>query len=276
VHAPGDRLGVAEVLRAGHHSLLAHGKAVQAIRGHAKSESRIGFAPVGTVRMPASEDRADVEAARRATFSLEGQPCWANTLWMDPVFLGRYPNEAREAFRESAPEIRDGDMETISQPLDFFGVNTYQGAFVKAGADGRPEELPFPAGHPITAFKWWVTPEALYWGPRFFYERYKLPIIMTENGMANVDWVSLDGRVHDPQRIDYLHRHLLQLGRAGQDGVKIGGYFVWTLMDNFEWAEGFKERFGIVYTDYPTQKRTLKDSALWYRDVISTRGASLG
>jgi beta-glucosidase len=276
VHAPGDRLGVAEVLRAGHHSLLAHGKAVQVIRGHSKGESKIGFAPVGTVRMPASEDRADIEAARRAMFSLEGQHHWANTLWMDPVFLGRYPDEAWEAFRKSAPEIRDGDMDTISQPLDFFGVNTYQGAFVKAGADGHPQELPFPPGHPITAFKWWVTPEALYWGPRFFYERYKLPIIMTENGMANVDWVSLDGRVHDPQRIDYLHRHLLQLGRAGQDGTKIAGYFVWTLTDNFEWAEGFKERFGIIHTDYSTQKRTLKDSALWYRDVISTRGASLG
>jgi beta-glucosidase len=193
---------------------------------------------------------------------------------MDPVFFGRYPDDAWAHMAEEMPEVRDGDMETIAQPLDFFGVNTYQGAFVAASPDG-PRDLPFPTGHPLTAYYWWVTPECMYWGPRFFYERYGLPVVVTESGMANVDWVSMDGRVHDPQRIDYLRRHLLQIEQAIEDGVDIRGYFVWTLTDNFEWHEGYKLRFGIVYCDFPTGARIPKDSAYWYRDVIASDGASL-
>ena len=274
IHAPGDRLGLKEVLRAAHHALLAHGKGVQAIRAAAKAQPAIGFAPVGSVKMPATESPADIEAARQSMFALEGKNLWANTFWMDPVFFGRYPEEAWTNMADEMPEIHDGDMETISQPLDFFGFNTYSGTFVKTTPDG-PRDVPFPDGHPITAFYWWVTPECMYWGPKFFYERYRLPIVVTENGMANVDWIALDGRVHDPQRIDYLHRHLLQLARAIDEGVDVRGYFVWTLMDNFEWAEGYKQRFGIVYVDYPTGRRVLKDSAYWYRDVIATNGAIL-
>nr|MBC8512606.1 family 1 glycosylhydrolase [Dehalococcoidia bacterium] len=131
-------------------------------------------------------------------------------------------------------------------------------------------------GYAMTPYGWAVTPEALYWGPRFFWERYKLPIIITESGMANVDWVSLDGRVHDPQRIDFLNRYLLKLQQASGDGVDICGYFQWSLLDNFEWAEGYKQRFGLVYVDYPTQKRILKDSAYWYKEVIASNGANLG
>jgi beta-glucosidase len=123
--------------------------------------------------------------------------------------------------------------------------------------------------------EWGVTPEALYWGPRLFYERYKLPIFITENGMAGCDWVHLDGRVHDPQRIDFLTRYLRELGRAVDEGVNVSGYFIWTFTDNFECAQGYKARFGIVYIDYATQKRILKDSAYWYRDVIATNGAAL-
>ncbi|MGD9518935.1 MAG: GH1 family beta-glucosidase [Armatimonadota bacterium] len=275
-HAPGDQRGLAEVLRAAHHSLLAHGKAVQVIRAHAKTKSVIGFAPVGAPRMPASDDPADIEAARQAMFAVNGQDLWANAFWMDPVFLGQYPPDALSHFGSLMPKIGGSDLATIAQPLDFFGVNTYSGSFVKAGADGKPESVGLPLGHPITAFKWWVTPEALYWGPRFFYERYRLPVIITENGMSDTDWVGLDGGVHDATRVDYLHRHLLQLARAMQDGVDVRGYFLWTLMDNFEWAEGVKERFGIVYTDFVTQQRVLKDSAYWYKEVIATRGEALG
>lgn len=275
-HAPGDELGLAEVLRAAHHSLLAHGKAVQAIRAGAKGESLVGFAPVGAPRMPASQDPADIEAARTAMFSAGSRDLWANAFWMDPVFLGRYPEDALASFGTLMPEVRDGDLETISQPLDFFGVNTYSGSYVRAGADGKPQGVGLRQGHPVTAFKWNVTPDALYWGPRFFYERYGLPVVVTENGMSDTDWVSLDGRVHDAQRTDYLHRHLLQIARAIRDGVDVRGYFVWTLTDNFEWAEGFKERFGIIYTDFETQERVMKDSALWYREVIDTWGETLG
>jgi beta-glucosidase len=143
------------------------------------------------------------------------------------------------------------------------------------GADGRPQIVPQPTGHALTAFHWPLTPEALYWGAKFFHERYQLPIFITENGMANVDWVAADGQVHDPQRIDFLRRYLREFRRAAEDGVDVRGYFVWSIMDNFEWAEGYKQRFGLVHVDYATQKRTPKDSAFWYRDVIASNGAVL-
>jgi beta-glucosidase len=154
-------------------------------------------------------------------------------------------------------------------------VNIYQGKYCRAGKDGKPEDVPTPVGFPITAIQWPVTPEALYWGPRFLYERYGKPIYITENGMTNRDVISLDGKVHDPQRIDFLHRYLRELRRAAADGVDVRGYFLWTVMDNFEWGEGYKERFGIVYVDYPSQRRIPKDSAYWYRDIIASNGATL-
>ena len=194
---------------------------------------------------------------------------------MDPIFLGKYPEDGLKFYGSDVPVIREKDMETIHQPLDFFGVNIYRGETVCAGQNGQPEFVNDPVGHPITAYHWSVDPKSLYWGPKNFYERYKLPIIMTENGMSNVDWVALDGKVHDPQRIDFLNRYLLQLRKASEDDVDIRGYFQWSLMDNFEWASGYRERFGIVHVDFGTQKRTLKDSALWYKEVIASNGARL-
>ncbi len=130
-------------------------------------------------------------------------------------------------------------------------------------------------GYAQTANDWPVVSECLYWGARFFHERYRLPIYVTENGLSSMDWIARDGRVHDAGRIDFLARHLAQLKRAAQDGVPVRGYFQWSILDNFEWAEGYKERFGLVYVDYPTQRRIPKDSAYWYRDLISTNGATL-
>lgn len=274
-HAPGDRLGLAQVLRAGHHALVAHGKAVQAIRAASKRACQIGFAPVGRVMIPATNEPADIDAAQRAMFAVTARDCWSNTWWMDPVFFGKYPADGWELFGRAVPEIRAGDLETIRQPLDFFGFNNYQGTVVRAGANGQPEPVPFSDGYPLTAFRWNITPDSLYWGARWFYERYRLPIFITENGMSNADVISLDGKVHDPQRIDYTQRYLLALGRAIADGADVRGYFHWSIMDNFEWAEGFKERFGMIYVDYPTQKRILKDSAHWYKQVIASNGASL-
>jgi len=275
-HAPGDTLPFAEVLKAGHHVLLAHGKGVQVIRGHSKTKSQVGFAPVGMVRMPLTNAPEDVAAARQAMFSITQKSCWNNTWWMDPIFLGRYPDDGVEFFGNDVPHVHDGDMETICQPLDFFGVNIYGGARTRAGKDGQPEEVPRAVGHAQTALRWAVEPDSLSWGPKFYWERYKLPIVITENGMSNVDWVSLDGKVHDPQRIDFLGRYLLELRKACDEGVDVRGYFLWAFMDNFEWADGYKERFGILYVDYPTQRRVLKDSASWYKDVIVTNGACLG
>jgi beta-glucosidase len=275
-HAPGDRLRFDEVLLAGHHALLAHGRAVQAIRAAAKSAPLVGFAPVGVVRMPHTDSAADLAAARQAMFTVRERDCFSNTWWMDPVFRGRYPEDGLSLFGSAVPPVRAGDMETIAQPLDFFGANIYHGGFVRAGADGSPEDVALPPGYPKTTQDFWpVTPGALYWGPRFFAERYGLPIVITENGHQNADVVSLDGRVHDPQRIDYLHRYLRALRQACDDGVPVQGYFQWCFTDNFEWAMGDAIRVGIVYTDYPTQRRVPKDSAAWYREVIRTNGAEL-
>jgi beta-glucosidase len=276
VHAPGDKLAFREILRMTHHVLLAHGKAVEVIRARSKQKANVGYAPVGQVKAPATDDRRDVEAARQAMFSItEPKNYWSNTWWMDPVILGRYPEDGLKLYAEDLPEITDGDLKTMCQPLDFFGVNIYQGQTVRAGKDGRAEPVSLPTGYAMTAFHWPVAPAALRWGPRFFSERYHLPIVITENGMANVDWVGLDGKVHDPQRIDFTRRYLLELEKAIADGVDVRGYFHWSIMDNFEWAEGFRQRFGMIHVDYVTQKRTPKASAEWYKEVIATNGASL-
>lgn len=276
-HAPGDTLPLSQVLLAGHHTLLAHGKAVQALRAAAKQPLRIGFAPVGMPCHPVTDSPDDVEAARRATFRIRERNTWNNSWWMDPVFLGRYPEQGLEFYGKDAPRIGAGDMQLIAQPLDFFGVNIYQSAPVRATGDNEEgfERVPFPTGHPITAFNWPITPEALYWGPKFFYERYGKPIVISENGISCRDVVSLDGNVHDAARIDFTQRYLRMLHEAVTDGVDVRGYFHWSILDNFEWAAGYRERFGLIHVDYETQVRTLKDSAAWYRKVIETNGAAL-
>jgi beta-glucosidase len=278
LHAPGLTLPLAQVLRAGHHALLAHGRAVQALRAAAKRPLLIGHAPVGMPRLPASDAPLDVELARRATFEVREPSVWNNAWWMDPVYLGRYPEQALDFYGSAAPPVEDGDMELISQPLDFFGVNIYEGRTVlfdneaEAGYVRVERALP---GAPRTAFGWQVTPEALYWGPRFFYERYGKPVVITENGVSCRDWVSLDGCVHDPTRIDFTTRYLRELWRALRDGVDVRGYFHWSILDNFEWAAGYRERFGLVHVDYETLARTPKDSFSWYKQVIASRGKHL-
>jgi beta-glucosidase len=173
------------------------------------------------------------------------------------------------------PKIGPDDMKIISQPLDFFGFNFYQSSPVKADGKGGFELVPREIGYPFTAAKWPVTPESLYWGPKFLTERYKVPIYITENGLSCADVVSLDGKVHDPNRIDFLHRYLRCLKKAADDGVDIRGYFHWCFTDNFEWARGYTERFGIVHCNFETQKRIIKDSGYWYKDVIKSNGAQL-
>ncbi len=273
-HAPGDKLGFREVLRAGHHALLAHGRAVQAIRQHVP-DSQIGYAPVGMVHYPAEDTPACADACRRSMFRVTANSCWNNTWWMDPVFLGGYPEQGLETFGDAAPAFTDEEMKTIHQPVDFFGVNVYSGQPMKVGPGGEAVPASHGIGPDLTAFRWNVTPECLYWGPKLFQERYGNPVVITENGLSSMDWVALDGKVHDPMRIDFLRRYLLQLERAADDGVDIRGYFQWSILDNFEWAEGYKERFGLVYVDYNTQERILKDSAHWYAEVIQSNGERL-
>jgi beta-glucosidase len=274
-HAPGLKLDLAEVLRAAHNTLLAHGKAVQVIRSRSRGESFVGHALVGSGAIPASDDPADIEAARIYSTRILTKSWWNNTWWSDPIFFGSYPQDGLDILAADAPQVLPGDMETIQQPVDFYGVNIYQAPTVRAGEDGLPVELLPPDGVGLTSFPWPVTPEALYWTPKFIYERYATPMYITENGMANNDWVALDGKVHDPQRIDFTQRYLRSLRRAINDGVDMRGYFHWSIMDNYEWAKGYNLRFGLVYVDYATQQRILKDSAVWYKGVIAANGANI-
>ncbi|HTV22437.1 MAG TPA: GH1 family beta-glucosidase [Polyangiaceae bacterium] len=271
-HAPGLQMSMSEMLRCGHNALLAHGQAVRAIRAESRGPARVGFAPMGFPKLPASAAAADVAAARELMFSLPQATHWNLTWWADPVILGRYPEDGLRVFGKSAPQATAAELDIISTPTDFLGLNIYQGSVVRAGADGKPELVATPQGFALTAFNWPVTPEALYWGPRFAHERYQKPILITENGLSCRDWPSLDGRVHDAQRVDFLTRHLRQLHRAVSDGVPVEGYFHWSALDNFEWADGYKERFGLIYVDYATGERIPKDSYHWYAKIIASRG----
>jgi beta-glucosidase len=273
--APGMRPTTAERLVTAHHALMAHGRAARVIRDRARAHPRVGWAPIGRTKTPASDRAQDIDAARRLMLSVASRDFWNNTWFADPVCLGRYPEDGVKLFDAPMGFVRGGDMEVIRQPLDFYGVNIYDAETVEADGAGGARVLARGPGHPQTAIRWFVDPGALYWGPRFLYERYRVPIVITENGMSGIDWVALDGRVHDPQRIDYTQRSLLALRRAIADGTDIRGYFHWSIMDNCEWQQGYKERFGLIHVDFQTQTRTLKDSAIWYSRVIASHGGCL-
>jgi beta-glucosidase len=275
IQAPGLKLAWIDVLRALHHSLLAHGRAVQTLREHCRLKPVIGWAPVGEVCFPVTHSTKDVEAARARTFSAERRSLWNNTLFSDPVCLGRYPDDVLRTWGDDFPKFTQSDLDIIHQKLDFYGLNIYRGQPVHVNGNGAAEDVQRPPGHAINAYHWPVEPASLYWGPRFIHERYKLPIYITENGLSCLDWVALDGGVHDPQRIDFTRRYLRELARAIDDGADVRGYFHWSLLDNFEWAEGYRQRFGLVHVDYVTQQRTPKDSARWYSLVIRTNGREL-
>lgn len=269
VHAPGYKCSVADTLRMSHNVLKAHGRAVQRIREYAP-DAQVGFAPTCGIPYPASDKAEDVEAARQVMFSVPEIDNWTWNVswWSDPVLLGHYPEEALRRFHKELPNITKEDLKLISEPIDIYGQNIYNGWMVKMGDDGKPVTVPRYQGFPTTATGWPNTPECLYWGPKFLYERYQKPIYITENGISCNDVVSLDGKVHDAGRIDFEERYLAQLNRAIQDGADIRGYFYWSLMDNFEWSEGYTQRFGLVYVDYRTGERIPKDSARWYQKVI--------
>ncbi|NNM45290.1 GH1 family beta-glucosidase [Knoellia koreensis] len=273
VHAPGRGLGY-EALPVAHHLLLGHGLAVQALRSAGAHE--IGIASNHAPVWPASDSDADREAAQVY------DNLW-NWTFADPVLLGRYPVEGME---QGFPTYRDGDLETIHQPLDWFGVNYYNPASIGApGAGSATEELggvevpaglPFEnrplAGYERTDFNWPIVPEALAELVRTLRGRYAAalpPVYVTESGCSYHDADPVDGRVADPKRIAYHDAHLRALAGEIADGADVRGYFAWSATDNFEWAEGYKERFGLVHVDYETLVRTPKDSYHWYRDLIA-------
>lgn len=273
-HAPGLKAPLRDTFTMAHHALMAHGRAVQQLRANAKRPIEVGYAPTCGMTYPETNKKEDIEAARKSLFAMPAKENWSWNVawWSDPVFFGKYPDEGMKMYEPWLPKITDSDMKLISQPIDIYGQNIYNGRCVRMGSNGEPENVRRYEGFPKTANSWPVTPEALFWGPKFLYERYKKPIYITENGISCHDRISLDGKVHDPSRIDFLQRYLRELKRAAADGVDIRGYFQWSLMDNFEWNFGYSERFGLIYIDYQTQKRIWKDSAYWYRDFIGKNG----
>ena len=278
VHAPGLKLPYKDVFQIAHNALRAHGQAVINLRKYASRPIKVGYAPTCGMAYPATDSPEDIEAARKTLFGFH-QPMdnWTwNVAWFnDPVVLGKYPEEGLKKFAEYLPEITDEDMELISQTLDFMGQNIYNGYMMRQGEDGEPEYVDREAGAAKTAAGWPVTPECFYYGVKFLYERYHLPLYITENGMSCHDDVSLDGRVHDPNRQNFLDLYISALQRANDDGADVRGYFLWTFLDNFEWDKGYTERFGIVYVDFKTQKRIVKDSAFWYQKIIESNGREL-
>lgn len=273
-HAPGRREPASVTIPMSHHVLKANGLAGRILK-EAVPGARVGYAPTSTPIMPFGEN--DIEAARALYFSMpqdESRWYWNVTWWSDPAVFGRYPEDGLKLYGQYLPKGWENDMATLRTPLDFYAQNIYQGRTVRKGPRGT-EEVPHPVGNPKTAMEWPITPDCLYWGAKFLYERYQLPFFITENGMSGTDWVHVDGSVHDAPRIDYLHRHLRGLKRAAEDGVDVAGYFQWSFLDNFEWAKGYSDRFGLVYVDYQTQQRTPKDSAYWYQQVIASNGENL-
>lgn len=278
IFAPGQTLSFAQCLQAAHHLLLAHGRAVQAIRAASPRPARISLAHTGRERIPASRSVKDREAARADTFACHRRDFDNLAWWADPIRFGRYPEDGLRAFAADLPTIRSGDMALIAEPIDFLAYNCYSGFPVRADAEGRAERVPggWGPGNPRGTLPWLqIAPEAPYWAARFLHERYRLPIVFTENGVCATDFVHLDGRVHDPQRIDFLQRYLGSIARALREGIPVSGYFYWSILDNFEWAQGYKDRFGLIHVDYATQKRTPKDSFAWYRDLIRRGGQGL-
>ncbi|MEU8495689.1 GH1 family beta-glucosidase [Streptomyces lavendulae] len=274
-HAPG-RTDPAAALRAAHHLNLAHGRAVQALRASAAPSAEVSLTLNLHAVRPLTDSAADRDAARRID-------ALGNRVFLDPVFHARLP---QDLVRDTAALtdwsfVRDGDLRTASAPIDSLGVNYYAPTLVAAGGHPTPSPWPAAGGHVgfprlpghRTAMDWPVDAEGLYGLLTALHEELPgVPLLVTENGAAYDDYADPAGRVRDPERIAYLRAHLAAVHRAIERGAAVRGYFLWSLLDNFEWAHGYGKRFGIVHVDFASQRRTPKDSARWYADVIARGG----
>ena len=266
LHAPG-RANDADALAAAHHILLAHGRAAEVLRRESPG------ADVGlTLDLVPAHPLTDTPADREAALHSDG---FRNRWFLDAVLRGEYPADMVERNASILPAIADGDMRTIATPLDFLGVNYYTRSIVRADPSGARPIVVEPEGVERTTMGWEVYPDGLHELLVRLRDDYTIPpLFITENGAAFPD-DRRNGSVDDPDRISYLAGHLDAVARAVEDGVPVHGYFVWSLLDNFEWAFGYSQRFGIVYIDYETLERVPKASYAWYRDFIAAqRGAA--
>ena len=261
VHAPGMK-GAEFGKKAIHHALLAHGLAMQVLEKnapHAKNGLVLNFSPT----YPASDSESDRRAAELADMHF-------NHWYIQPVIEGRYPDLMSQLPPEHQPDIHPGDMEIISWPMDYLGINYYTRAVYQTDGNGGFDQLQ-PKGVPLTDMGWEVYPKGFTDLLVSMHERYQLPpIYITENGAAMPDKL-IDGKVADQDRVDYFQSHLNAVNDAILEGVDIRGFFAWSLMDNFEWAEGYVKRFGLVHVDYQTQQRTVKASGLAYGQLLAQR-----
>ena len=268
-HAPFQQLPNKDLVRMSHNIMLSHGRAVKYIREHAKQKCKVSFVPIAPVHIPENDSKEAIEQAKADSFTLKHKGFFSITWWCDPVLKGKYPEEAYELLGEDMINPSKEDMELISQPLDFITCNVYYS-----------ESFRIPNQYSSNAFQgvsrnslgWVVDEKVMYWSAKFMYERYGLPYMIGENGFAGRDWVDLDGKVVDGNRIDYIRRYVKELMRAADEGVPVIGYLYWSVMDNFEWAEGYDERFGLIHVDYQTQKRTIKESGRWFKKLIESNG----
>jgi beta-glucosidase len=266
IDAPGLKLPQAEVNQARHHVALAHGLAVQAIRARGPSDIRVGMAENVTTCIPAIDTPENIRAAEIATREL-------NAGFLNVILEGKYTEPFLAWAGKDAPKFTADELKTISSPVDFVGLNIYAPQAYVVASDHAPgfQTLPFPSSFPHMSSPWLtIAPETAYWVPRLAAKVWDLKsIYITENGTSSDDRISPDGRIHDLDRVMYLRNYLAQLQRATAEGVPVKGYFLWSLMDNFEWVFGYKQRFGIYHVDFKTQARTAKLSAAFYRNVIA-------
>ena len=269
-HAPFLKLSDGEIMKAAHNVLLACGLGEKIIRKTISRPVKIGTAQAYWPALPYTEK--DYELAKKDTFDCHKDFGSVN-YYLDPLLFGRYPEEF-EAWQKSCGfGYPASDMQIIKSQLDFCGLNTYSGGYVTEEGGKLKNIVPGP-NVPKTDMRWNVYPDSLYYGPKYMYERYGLPVVYTENGVALAEWKDLNGQINDDSRIDFIKRYLRSLHRAAQE-IPVEGYFYWSLMDNFEWAEGFSKKFGLVHVDYQTGERTLKKSAHFYKKVIATNGEEI-
>ena len=270
-NAPGLRLSERDQAVCMQNLVLAHGFASKALRANSTLPLQIGAVPCGRLCYPLEDTPEGIDASYHATFKLLPNN-WAFTFnsFLDSCIFHRYDDDAPDFLHEAIATVSQSDWDMVEKP-DFIGVNVYHG---NATDENGQFVKPYP-GFPLTATKWSFTPEVMRYGPRHLYRRYGLPMYITENGQSCNDRIFLDGKVHDPDRIDYIHRYLLELKKGIEEGTPVRGYLHWSFLDNFEWALGYNERFGLVYVDYRTQERILKDSARWYAQVIKCNGSNL-
>jgi beta-glucosidase len=264
--APGLKLPPAQVNQIRHHGVLAHGLGVQAIRANARPGTQVGLAENATVFVPVIEQQSHLDAALKAT--REG-----NAPFLTAIMEGKYTDAYLRKEGSDAPRVESGDMKIISSPLDFVGLNVYTPEYVRASdSPSGFSVLPRPASFPHMASPWlYIGPEVIYWAVRNVSTLWKpKELYITENGCSSDDIPTKDGHINDTDRLMYLRNHLTHLQRAAAEGYPIKGYFLWSLLDNFEWADGYSKRFGIHYVDFKTQKRTPKLSAEWYKATIAS------